>query len=105
MSEWTHVADIYEIPEGKAHTVELKGVEIAIFRVEGSFYAIRDLCTHADVALSGGYVEGCIVHCPRHGGQFDLRTGEAMCPPVFEPVRTFPLRLRDERIELCWEEE
>lgn len=100
MSQWIEVATIYEIPENAVLSVEVEGLELAIFRIDGAFYAIEDLCTHADAALSDGFIEGSVVYCPLHGAKFDVKTGRALCPPAYEPVRVFPLRLQDERIEV-----
>jgi 3-phenylpropionate/trans-cinnamate dioxygenase ferredoxin subunit len=99
--EWHTVAEVYEIPEGTVHAVTFENTPIAIFRVDGQFYAIEDRCTHADVALSDGYVEGHIVYCPLHGANFDVISGQALCPPAYEPVRTFALRLVDEFVQIA----
>jgi 3-phenylpropionate/trans-cinnamate dioxygenase ferredoxin component len=64
---------------------------IAVFNVAGTFYAISDICTHAEASLSEGTVDGETVECPLHGACFDLRTGEALTPPAVEPVQTFPV--------------
>ncbi|MBV9491870.1 MAG: non-heme iron oxygenase ferredoxin subunit [Verrucomicrobia bacterium] len=62
---------------------------VAVFNVDGGFYAIRDICTHAWARLSDGDVDGETVICPLHGACFSLRTGEALTPPATEPVEMF----------------
>jgi 3-phenylpropionate/trans-cinnamate dioxygenase ferredoxin component len=71
---------------------------IAVFNVEGALFAISDVCTHAEASLSEGQVEGQTVQCPLHGACFDLRTGEALTPPAFEPVQTFAVVVQDDEI-------
>jgi 3-phenylpropionate/trans-cinnamate dioxygenase ferredoxin component len=71
---------------------------IAVFNVEGALFAISDVCTHAEASLSEGRVEGQTVECPLHGACFDLRTGEALTPPAFEPVQTFAVVVQDDEV-------
>ena len=66
----------------------------------GLFYAVEDLCTHADALLSPGWLEDRCVACPVHGARFDLRTGEALTPPAHGAVRTFPVDVVDGRVFL-----
>ena len=66
---------------------------IAIVRSGGKLYAIEDVCTHDGEALTGGEVEGGEIVCPRHGARFCLRTGEALTPPAYEPVRVFEIKI------------
>ena len=62
---------------------------------DDNFYAVRDECSHASVALSEGEVDGCTLECWLHGSRFDLRTGEPSGPPAIEPVATFSVEIRD----------
>ncbi len=71
------------------------GQRIAVYYVEGAFYATADACTHGYASLSEGYLEGHLVECPLHQGLFDVRTGAAAGPPCDEPVRSFPVRVED----------
>ncbi len=86
------VCAVGEIPEGEAVRVEHgpDGVPVAVFHVEGEYYAIDDTCTHQDASLADGYVEedDCAVECPLHASCFDLRTGQPSGPPARVPVRT-----------------
>ena len=68
---------------------------IALIRSDGKFYAIEDICTHDGAALTGGEIEGDEIVCPRHGARFCLRTGEALTPPAYEPVRVFDTKIED----------
>jgi 3-phenylpropionate/trans-cinnamate dioxygenase ferredoxin subunit len=93
MSEWVDVAPAEELKPGSWRTVDVDGTQIAIFNVNGEYHAIEDLCTHDGGILTGGSVEGAEVVCPRHGARFSIVTGDALSPPAYEPVPTFPVRV------------
>ncbi len=106
MADWTTVAPIAEFPSGTVRTVVLAGVTVAVFNVDGRYYALEDCCSHEGEALSLGAVAGLEVICPRHQARFSLVSGEALAPPAYEPVASFPLRLeagmvqvRDNRLD------
>jgi len=85
-----------DIPEGTAKRVEVDGIEVALVHSEGQLFAIDDICSHAEVSLSEGEVEGCFIECWLHGSRFDLRTGEPTGPPAVEPVPVYQTRLEGE---------
>jgi 3-phenylpropionate/trans-cinnamate dioxygenase ferredoxin subunit len=74
--------------------VTVDDMEIAVARHGDEFFAIQDLCSHAEVALSEGDVEDCTIECWLHGSRFDLRTGKPTGLPATEPVATFPIDVR-----------
>jgi nitrite reductase/ring-hydroxylating ferredoxin subunit len=78
-----------EVLPGRAKLVFSNGDPVAIFNVEGQFYATADACTHAGGPLSEGELEGKTVFCPWHGSCFDVTTGEATCGPADSPVKTY----------------
>ncbi len=86
---WVEVAHSSDIPPGCAARVEIDDVPIAIFNVEGTYYALDDTCSHAEASLSEGDldIDRCVIECPLHGSSFDLRTGEPLSLPAVEPVR------------------
>jgi 3-phenylpropionate/trans-cinnamate dioxygenase ferredoxin component len=81
-------------------TVVHGDLRIAVFRTEFGWKAIEDRCSHADVRLSDGWVEGHCVSCPWHGAQFDLVTGEALSGPAQRPVRTFPILIHEGHVSV-----
>ena len=95
MSEWTDVAAAAEFEPGEYRVIDIDDVAIAVFNLDGDFFAIEDVCTHDFGTLTGGFVEDGRIMCPRHGARFDIRTGEALTPPAYEPVTTFPVRVHD----------
>jgi len=76
--EFIRVADIAELPENKMIIVVVDGKEVLLANVGGSYYAIANKCTHLGGSLVKGALEGSIVTCPRHGAQFDVKTGQAV---------------------------
>ena len=82
-----------DVADHRALRVEVDGLDVAIVRDGDDVYAIEDECSHAQVALSEGEVEGCEIECWMHGSRFDLRTGKPTGPPATEPVPIFPVRI------------
>jgi 3-phenylpropionate/trans-cinnamate dioxygenase ferredoxin subunit len=93
-AEFVKVAGQADLPPGGKMLAEIDGRAIAVFNVDGRFYAIDDVCTHDGGPLAEGEFQGCEVRCPRHGARFDVRTGKALCFPAFEPVATHRVELR-----------
>ena len=84
-----------ELPTDEGLAVDLGDLTIAVARVGDDVYAIQDVCSHAEVALSEGEVSGCQIECWLHGSLFDLRSGKPTGLPATEPVATFPTEVRD----------
>jgi len=85
-----------DVAKGTVITTEVDGVDIAVVHADDDrFYAVRDECSHASIALSEGEVDGCTLECWLHGSRFDVRTGEPTGLPATEPVATFPVEIRD----------
>ena len=84
-----------DVAKGAAISVEVDGIDIAVVHADDdNFYAVRDECSHAAVALSEGEVDGCTLECWLHGSRFDLRSGKPTGLPATEPVSTFPVEAR-----------
>jgi 3-phenylpropionate/trans-cinnamate dioxygenase ferredoxin subunit len=94
------VARLEEIPEGGALAVFVSGRQIALWRTGGTVYATDDVCSHMQASLSDGHADAYTITCPRHGGQFDMRTGAALKMPAFAPIAVFPVEVRDGRVYL-----
>jgi len=95
MSGWVAVAKADEMIAGKPVHIEVDGTSIAVIKVDQSFYAIEDICTHEHVRLSEGCVEGDEIVCPLHGARFSIKTGAALAAPAYEPTATFPVRVEN----------
>ncbi len=93
-----------EMPRGRGVRVIYGDSRVALFRIENDIYAIGDRCSHAEASLAEGEVWGMSVECPRHGSEFDLRTGEALTLPATKPVPTYQVTVEDGTIYLSLEE-
>ena len=84
------------LPEVGALAVQLDGVVIAVVRdEEGDVHAVDDTCTHANVSLAEGEVDGCTVECWLHGSRFDLRTGKPTSLLAIKPIAVYPVQIQD----------
>jgi 3-phenylpropionate/trans-cinnamate dioxygenase ferredoxin component len=97
---WVDVGSSDALAENTPLAVEVDGTAVVIVRCADSLYAVEDRCTHDGEALGAAEVEGCQIICPRHGARFCLRTGEALTPPAYEPLRRYQVREQLGRIEL-----
>ncbi|HEX8963666.1 MAG TPA: non-heme iron oxygenase ferredoxin subunit [Rhodocyclaceae bacterium] len=98
--QWIEIASVDAFPPGTCRTLEVDGLPVAVFNVEGNYFAISDTCTHETQTLSDGFIEDHEVVCPRHGSRFSLITGAALSPPAYEPIATFPVRIEDGMVKL-----
>ncbi len=93
MAEWVTVAAVGELAPGTCKLIDVDGVAVAVFNINGEYFAIEDVCTHDGGDLAGGTIEGDQIICPRHGARFCVRTGEALTAPAYEPTAKFPVRV------------
>jgi nitrite reductase/ring-hydroxylating ferredoxin subunit len=87
-----------DVAVGSAIKIERHGLELAVFNIDGVFYVTDDHCTHGPGSLSEGTIDGDIIECNFHGGQFNIRTGEVVQPPCMVPVKTYPAVVRDGKV-------
>ena len=105
MAEWTDVAPVNEFGPGQSRLVSIAGVAIAVFNLDGQFYALEDVCTHDGSPMLGcglepeDIIDGDQIICPRHGARFCIRTGAALTPPAYEALPGFPVRIRDGMVQ------
>jgi anthranilate 1,2-dioxygenase ferredoxin subunit len=101
MSVWIAIADeANAVEEGQVAAFQAGKLPIALFRVEGRFYALHDLCSHGAARLSDGFVEGVCVECPLHQGLVEIATGLPKSAPITDPVRSLAVRVVDGRVEV-----
>jgi nitrite reductase/ring-hydroxylating ferredoxin subunit len=104
MSEkhWQQVARLQDLSPGVMIAIEVDGRDIALYRLEsGEVYATDNICTHGFARLTEGFLDDDIVECPLHAGQFNVRTGEGLCAPIMENLKTFELRVSEDVVYLC----
>ena len=98
MAQWIDVGALEMLAEGRSLTAEVDGFPILVTRCGPELLAVEDRCTHDGEALAGGEIEDCEIICPRHFARFSLKTGEALTPPAYEPLRTFRVRSEAGRV-------
>lgn len=97
---WLSVASAAELGAGTMMGVELGDLRVAIYNVDGAFFATENVCTHAFAILTDGWFEDGVVECPLHAGRFDVMTGEAQGDPVTCNLRVFRTRLVEDAVEV-----
>ena len=101
-SEIIDICAVSELPPGGMKLVEWEDLEIGVFNCNGEILAIEDRCSHDNGTLVEGTLdqEKCTVECPRHGSEFDLRTGKPVTLPAYVPVDTFPVIVEGDQIKV-----
>jgi 3-phenylpropionate/trans-cinnamate dioxygenase ferredoxin subunit len=95
-TEFVKVCPAGDIAAGTVAAVDVDGTPVAVVHADdGRYYAIYDECSHAQIALSEGEIDGCTLECWLHGSRFDLRTGRPTGLPATEPVPVYPVQVRD----------
>ncbi len=91
------VGPVEELKPGEMKLVDAGGYEVGVYNCDGEYFAIEDRCSHDDGPLCEGDwdPDRCVVVCPRHGANFDLRSGRPITLPAYEPVDTYPVRIED----------
>ena len=93
MADYQRACAVDEVEDGAAVRVQIDGVPVAVVRSDGEVYAIHDVCSHANVALSEGEVEDQTIECWLHGSRFDLVTGRPTGLPATQPVPVYPVKI------------
>jgi 3-phenylpropionate/trans-cinnamate dioxygenase ferredoxin subunit len=100
MSNWVNVIDQFVLSEGEHVEVNVDDTEVAIFKIDGEYYAIEDVCTHDGGEIASGTIEGDEIVCPRHGARFCIKTGAVKGPPAYENINPFLLRIENGMIQI-----
>jgi 3-phenylpropionate/trans-cinnamate dioxygenase ferredoxin component len=100
MSDFVTVGRLADLPPGERLIAEVNNIEVVVFNIDGQLYAIEDNCTHAAAYLSDGVLDGYAITCPKHDGQFDVRTGAPLCAPVIIPVKRFAVRVEGDAVQV-----
>ncbi len=105
-SQWVDVVPAGEFEPGASHFLDVGELSIAVFNLDGEFYAVEDICSHHGVRmLSSGVGAKFVVHgdrlmCPRHGAEFNIRTGAPLSPPACAPIRCLEVRVDDGKLQV-----
>jgi len=87
-----------ELPRGGVRRVDVDGEPIVVIRADDEYFALSDVCSHDEVSLSDGELEGTTLECWLHGSRFDLRTGRSLCPPATRSVPVYDVKLDADQI-------
>jgi len=98
--EFIPIGAVNDLGDGERLYVEIDDLVIVVFSIGGQIFAIEDVCSHDDGPLGDGDVEGFAVTCPRHGAQFDVRTGKALSLPAIVDIPAYPVRVVDGQINI-----
>jgi len=98
MAEWIKVATLEECPPGSLRPVMVGVVPAVLANVDGAIYAVIDRCSHEDLPLSDGEMEGDTLVCTYHGARFDVTSGAARGLPAVKPLKVFPVEIREDGI-------
>ena len=99
-TNWIGAAALAEVPEGDVIGVMVAGKDIALFEVDGEVFATDNICSHGHARLSDGFLEGREIECPLHQGRFDVCSGQALCAPLTENIKTYTVRIENMRVML-----
>jgi 3-phenylpropionate/trans-cinnamate dioxygenase ferredoxin subunit len=94
------VASTSDVPAGTVKVFEAGGHSIALCNLDGTFYAVDNLCTHDNGPLGEGTLFNGTVECPRHGARFDVQTGAVKALPAVRPVRTYPVQVDGDEVRV-----
>lgn len=98
MSNRIEVCSTADVEAGTALRVETGELVLAVYNLEGEFFVTDDACTHGPGSLSEGYIDGDVIECNFHNGQFNIKTGEVVSPPCMVPVKTYPVTVADGKV-------
>jgi len=98
---WIRACRVDEIDPTIPFYVEINQQPLALYRVGNEVFATDDTCSHQEASLCEGTYAGYTVTCPRHGGQFDIRTGQAVKMPAVSPIAVFPVKVVDGEVYIA----
>ncbi len=94
------VTKLASLPPGTGRAFVVAGTRVGLFNVDGRIHAIDDICPHAGASLSDGPLQGKVVSCPWHYADFDVTSGKSLCPPAYSDVKSFPVFVNGDSIEV-----
>jgi len=97
---WVRAAARRDLTEGEVLGVEVAGHSIALYDIGDGVFATDNICTHAYARLSDGWLDGELIECPLHAARFEVRTGKVLDPPATEDLKTYPVRIVDDEIQV-----
>lgn len=99
-TKYFKIAKVADVPDGERLFFELESKPIVLFALKGEYLAIADQCSHDEGPVGEGELDGEEIICPRHGARFDLRTGKVLSFPAVKDITVYPVRVKDEYLEV-----
>lgn len=100
MTEWIDVIAENALANGENVIIDVDGTAVAVFKLNDSFYAIEDVCSHDGAEIASGKLDGDEIVCPRHGARFCIKTGAVTAPPAYEAISCFPVRIENGTVQV-----
>jgi nitrite reductase/ring-hydroxylating ferredoxin subunit len=98
MADRIDLCSTADVAPGNAIKVEASDLTLAVYNIDGEFFVTDDACTHGPGSLSEGYIDGDVIECNFHNGQFNIKTGEVVAPPCMIPVKTYRVVVENDRV-------
>ena len=95
---WKDLMSQDDVFQNEVVSVQFEGKDLAIYDVEGEVFASENICNHGNARLCDGFLEGYEIECPHHQGRFDIRDGKALCAPLTENMKTYPVKIENGRV-------
>jgi 3-phenylpropionate/trans-cinnamate dioxygenase ferredoxin component len=99
-ADFVDIVGVEELPVGERIFLEIEGLSVVVFNIAGELFAIADVCSHDDGPVGEGDLEGFAITCPRHGAQFDVRSGKVLQMPAVVDIPAYPVRVVGKMIQL-----
>lgn len=100
MGHWLDVSSVQDLSPGTRRVIDVEGESVAVFNLDGHYFAICDTCPHDGGELASGQLDGEVIVCPRHGARFSVKSGAVLGPPAYEDLRTFAVRVNDGKVQI-----
>ena len=100
MSGWVDVINENALADGENIVIDVDGTDVAVFKIEGGFYAIEDVCSHDGAEIASVELDGYEIICPRHGARFCVKSGAVKSPPAYENIDCFPVRIENGKVQV-----
>src|SRR5881409_711030 len=98
MPSRVQLCKVEDVGVGEVRKIDAGGLTLAVYNLDGAFYVTDDACTHGPGSLSEGFIDGDVVECNFHNGQFDIKTGEVVSPPCMIPIKTYKTSVEGGRV-------
>lgn len=98
--QWVTFINKDEIAVGQREVFDTDYGSILLMNIDGTFYAVENVCSHEEFELADGALNNCELECSKHGSFFDVRSGEALNPPAIRPIKIFAARIEGDDVQV-----